>query len=165
MFKRVMFGALLAVLAAALPVACSSSKSGSGGGGSAGASGSSGSGGTAGSAGTDGGSSGGAGGIPPYQDAALDAPYKLPDGGCGQTFCPAAVAAQCPKGGFQSLNDCVKFCSQVPAKCSNEWNALLTCAGPNPSISCNSSGQLTVDGCANEQQAFIACAIPAADGG
>ncbi len=159
MLKRVMIGALFAVLAAALPTACSSSKSnGSGGSGGAGGSGGNATGGTAGSGGnTEGGSSGGSGGTAPYQDADLDAPYNLPDGGCGQIFCPAAVAASCPKFA-QSLNDCANFCSKIAqSSCSTQWDAVMTCAGASPNVQCDSNGQISLPGCDTQVQAFVTC--------
>jgi len=168
MSKKLMVGPLVAFVGVALASACGSS---SGNGGSSG-----GAGGTAGSAtGGSGGSTAGSGGIDgggpvdgsggdPFADVTLDAPYQLPDGGCGQVFCPAAVAAAC-QNGFASLNDCATFCGNIAqSPCAKEWNTLLTCAGPNPNITCNAtSGLFEVTGCSQEEQAFVGCAF--ADGG
>lgn len=173
MSKRLIAGALSVVLGVALATACGSSNDD----GSGGAGGSSGSGGNA-AGGTGGNATGGSGGnkdggpvidasggAAPYADANLDAPYKLPDGGCGQVFCPAAVAAGCSKG-FQSLNDCAHFCSQVAqTSCATKWDVLLTCAGPSPQLTCDSSGQIAVTGCDSEGQDFTNCLTSLADAG
>lgn len=169
MSKKLMVGALSVVAGLALATACSSSKSnGSGSGGTSGSAGSAtgGSSGSAGSAGADGGSMGGNGGTLPYADADLDGAYQLPDGGCGQIFCPNAVSAACSKGP-QSLDACSKFCTQVDqSPCAQQWDALLTCAGPTPKITCDSSGNIVVGtGCDAQQTAFMTCAASAADGG
>ena len=163
MTKKLLVGTLAVALGVGLGTACSSSKNSSNGGssGSGGsATGGTGAGGSAGDAGgsgqTDAGSSG-SGGTAPYADADLDAPYQLPDGGCGQVFCPAAVAAGC-QNGFQSLNDCASFCSAIDqSTCASQWDALLTCAGPNPTIKCDSGGQISFPGCDSQVQAFQTC--------
>lgn len=182
MTRKLVVGALCVVLGVGLATACSSSKSNSSGsGGSAGAatggtggsgarpdaggSGAAGgnTGGTAGSSGgsggqKDAGSNGGSGGTLPYADADLDAPYQFPDGGCGQGFCQAVVNAQCQRG-FTSLDECSTFCTKVAqSPCETEWNDFLTCAGPNPDVTCNSStGLLEVKGCESQFQTFYNC--------
>jgi hypothetical protein len=174
MSKRLMVGTLTVGLGIALATACSSSENNGGGssGGSGGsATGGTGAGGSGGSAtggsggGTDGGQIDGSGGTTPYADANLDAPYQLPDGGCGQIFCPPAVAAGC-KNGFQSLNDCASFCTQVAqSTCNSDWEALLTCAGANPDIQCDSTGQISITGCDSQAQKFGTCFSALSDGG
>lgn len=157
--NRLVLGSVAVVLVATVWACGSSSDKPGGSGGSGGATGGSGgaNGGSGGS--TDGGSPIDGSGGNPFADVNLDAPYQLPDGGCGQVFCPAVVAAKCQKG-FQSLNDCANFCGQVAqTQCETQWNAVLTCAGPTPDISCDSSGQFTVNGCENEQSAFLSCAF------
>ncbi len=169
MSRKLVVGAISVVLGVALATACGSSNNNSGSNGNSGGAGGSATGGSAGSSGaggsggSDAGTSGGSGGTLPYQDADLDAPYQLPDGGCGQIFCPAAVNAACSKS-FQSLNDCATFCNQVAqSQCAQQWNAVLVCAGPNPQLTCDTSGNLSFSGCDSEQKAFVACAFP--DGG
>lgn len=171
MLKRLVVGGVSVFAGLALIVACSSAskKPASGGSsGSAGSGGSSGAGGSAtgGSGGSmDGGVTDASGDAPPYADANLDAPYELPDGGCGQVFCPAAVGAHCSKS-FQSLNDCATFCTNVEqSKCSSDLNTLLTCAGANPNIQCDSNGQISFPDCTSQAQAFGTCYASLSDGG
>lgn len=157
-------GALVVVLGVALGTACSSSSKKSNAGGGAGGAGASG--GAAGSGGVGaGGASGSDGGIldaqNPFADVDLDAPYQLPDGGCGQIFCPNAVHANCPNFA-QTLSDCATFCNDVDqSPCKKEWDAFLTCAGPSPNVTCDSStGLFTVKGCETEFMAFYKCESP-----
>lgn len=166
MSKKLILGALSIVAGVALASACGSSKShGSGSGGSSGSGGAAtgGNGGSGGGAGKDGGSTGGSGGAPPYADANLDAPYQLPDGGCGQIFCPVVVNAACSNSP-PSLDACAKFCTQADqSKCASQWDAMLTCAGATPQITCDSSGKFAVAGCDSQLGAFWACV--SSDGG
>lgn len=147
---RLVVGALILGSAVAIASACgSSNKSGSGGSG--------GSGGQAGSAGSSG--SGGAKEAGPTDsgqksDVNFDAPFKLPEGGCGQIFCPAAVAASC----FQSLNDCSNACNQIAqSNCDKQWNAVLTCLGPSPQLTCTDAGKISTKNCNSQVQAMTAC--------
>jgi hypothetical protein len=150
MSTRVVMGALVLGSAFALASACGSSSNKSGAGGTGGSAGAAASGGTG---ATAGGPSDAAGGSS-TKDVNMDAPFVLPDGGCGQILCPAAVADHC----YASLNDCAQFCEEIAqSSCQTQWNAVVTCMGSSPQLTCADGGPILVQGCLTQEQAVKAC--------
>ena len=74
---------------------------------------------------------------------------------CAET-CPLAVAAGCDEGP-PSLAACETGCVETATTCPAEFDAVITCGGENPTLSCGTNGMVYTNGCESEQDAIYAC--------
>ena len=73
-----------------------------------------------------------------------------------QAGCTATLAADC-QNGPASQDVCEMDCEELLAgMCSSEYQAWLQC-GAGGSVTCDSNGLPTVEGCEDEQAVFFAC--------
>ncbi len=159
---------LVTVLFFALPIACGddgddesstssggsagSTTSGGSGGSTAGSAGKASSGGSSGSTASGGTSSGGtsSGGTSNAGGAGGSASSSRCDSDCEK-----AVAADCDNG--PSQEQCVAFCeANLDGPCATEYATLQDC-GEDKTIGCSADGLVTIPGCEDEQDAFVAC--------
>ncbi len=74
---------------------------------------------------------------------------------CAET-CPLAVAAGCDEGP-PSLAACETGCVETATTCPAEFDAIITCGGGSPTLSCGTNGMVYTNGCETEQDALYAC--------
>jgi hypothetical protein len=72
-------------------------------------------------------------------------------------LCPGAVDAECDSGP-PTLASCVEGCGGVASEgCIDELHELASCAGAEPTFSCNDDELPIVDDCETEHEAFTTC--------
>lgn len=111
-----------------------------------------------------------AGSTPTFSCSADDVPYPdgcqtqhdtlmaclgAPPAICNET-CPAVVAAACPSGP-SDIADCENGCDHAAATCPTQFAAIMQCAGPTPTYTCDADGTPMAVGCETEAAALNAC--------
>ncbi len=72
-------------------------------------------------------------------------------------ICPAVVQAHCTAGP-KTESDCESGCQQLQSgPCTSQYQALLSCAGTHPQITCSPSGSVSVVGCDSQTSALNTC--------
>lgn len=74
-----------------------------------------------------------------------------------QQVCPDVVAAHCSLGPANEA-ECESGCGTIrSSSCAAKWDALFSCGGAKPQLSCDPNGQPTVTGCDAQAKALYAC--------
>jgi hypothetical protein len=74
-----------------------------------------------------------------------------------EAMCPVAVSTGCLHAP-PTQADCISGCQAIRmAGCTGQYDAFARCAASLPSYTCDSLGQVTVEGCMTESAAIYTC--------
>jgi len=88
-------------------------------------------------------------------DTPTDTPTDTPVDACSQ-YCNSVVAAGCTAGP-PTVADCLTGCAAIVVDCPEAFATLATCAGEDPTITCDAAGTPVVTGCEADQYALLGC--------